>query len=104
MRTTGATAALLALAACGRSESEQLQDAANQSDPAAAAVLNDAAEAGVDPQNALEAAGQAQIANGVDGPAQPSGSLQAKPNLPNDPNRPTDGQPPAKISTTNTAD
>jgi hypothetical protein len=88
---------LFALAACGgQSNEEALQDAANQSDPAAAAVLNGAAENGVDPQNALAAAGQAQVQNGS---AAPSGSLQAKPNLPNDPNRPEGGQPPAKVST-----
>ncbi len=92
---------LFALAACGgQSNEEALQDAANQSDPAAAAVLNGAAENGMDPQNALAAAGEAQVQNGD---TAPSGSLQAKPNLPQDPNRPEGGQPPAKVSTGNTA-
>ena len=50
---------LLLLAACGRSDEEKLQDAAAQSDPAAAEVLNGAAENGMDPQNALAEAGQA---------------------------------------------
>ena len=86
-------------AACGQSDEEALQDAANQSDPAAAAVLNEAAEQGVDPQAALEAAGQAQIANGVED--RPPPSLQAKPNLPQDPNRPSGGEPPEKVSTGN---
>ena len=87
------------IAACGQSDEDALQDAANQSDPAAAAVLNQAAEEGVDPQAALEAAGQAQIANGAgDNPPE---SLQARPNLPQDPNRPSGGQPPEKISTGN---
>jgi hypothetical protein len=91
---------LFALAACGRQSNEEaLQNAANQSDPAAAAVLEGAAQNGVDPQNALAAAGQAQVQNNAQ--AAPSGSLQAKPNLPQDPNRPEGGQPPAKVSTQN---
>ena len=90
---------LFALAACGgQSDEETLQDAANQSDPAAAAVLNGAAENGMDAQNALAAAGHAQAQNGT---AAPSGSLQAKPNLPQDSNRPEGGQAPAKVSTQN---
>jgi hypothetical protein len=47
------------LGACGQSNEEQLQEAANQSDPAAAAVLNNAAEAGTPPQEALQEAGNA---------------------------------------------
>ena len=89
---------LFALAACGgQSNEEALQEAANQSDPAAAAVLNGAADNGMDPQNALAAAGEAQVQN--NGEAAPSGSLQGKPNLAQDPNRPEGGQPPAKVST-----
>ena len=100
--TFGST--LLLLAACGgQSDEDALQNAANQSDPAAAAVLNDAAENDVDPQQALEQAGQAAAAGNAEA-APPSGSVQAKPNLPQDPNRPEDGQPPAKVSTTNQAD
>ena len=50
----------LLLAACGgQSNEEQLQEAANQSDPAAAEVLNNAAENGMDPQEALQEAGNA---------------------------------------------
>ena len=50
----------LLLGACGgQSNEEQLQEAANQSDPAAAQVLNDAAENGMDPQEALQEAGNA---------------------------------------------
>ena len=80
---------LLGLAACGgQSNEEALEDAADQSGPAAAAVLENAAENGMDPQNALAAAGQAQVANTTQ---PPSGSLQAKPNLPGDPNRPEGG-------------
>ncbi len=96
--------ALIALlTACGgQSQEENLQDAAAQSDPAAAAVLNDAAEAGVDPQQALEAAGQAAAANAsgaapAAGP--PSGTVQARPNLPGSPNRKDGTQPPDKVAT-----
>ena len=50
----------LLLGACGgQSNEEQLQEAANQSDPAAAEVLNNAAENGMDPQEALQEAGNA---------------------------------------------
>ena len=85
---------LLLAAGCGQSNEQQLDDAANQSDPTAAAVLNHAAENGMDPQEALEAAGQAQTANAADAPQ--NRSVQAKPNLPSDPNRPEGGQPPEK--------
>ena len=47
------------LTACGQSNEEQLREAANQSDPAAAEVLNNAAENGMDPQQALQEAGEA---------------------------------------------
>jgi len=89
--------ALLLTTACGQQSNEEaLRDAANQSDPAAAQVLNQAAEAGVDPQVALEQAGQAAAANNTAG-APPSGSVQAKPNTIQDPNRPPPGQPPEKV-------
>ena len=87
--------ALLA-AACGQSDEDALQDAAEQSDPAAATVLENAAENGMDPQEALAAAGEAAAAN-TGAPEQRS--LQAKPNLPGDPNRPEAGEPPAKVET-----
>jgi len=58
------------LAACGgQSTEEQLEEAANQSDPAAAQVLENAAENGMDPQEALQEAGNAAAeadANAVD--------------------------------------
>ena len=93
-------AALLLLAACGgQSDEEALQEAANQSDPAAAAVLNNAAEAGIDPQDALEQAGQAQAQN-LANDTQPDSGVQARPNLPVSPNRPDGGQPPQKADTT----
>ena len=87
---------LLLAAACGQSNQDQLQDAANQSDPAAAAVLNGAAENGMDPQAALEAAGNAQLTSNADAQQQ-NQPMQAKPNLPQDPNRPEGGQPPEKV-------
>ena len=88
---------LLALAACGgqQSSEEALDNAANQSDPAAAAVLENAAENGMNPQEALEQAGQAAAGNTAGGP--PSGSVQARPNLPQDPNRPDGTRPPEKV-------
>lgn len=59
LRLTMLLPSLALIAACGQSNKDQLQEAANQSDPAAAAVLNGAAENGTDPQDALAAAGQA---------------------------------------------
>ena len=88
---------LLALAACGGQQSSEqaLDNAANQSDPAAAAVLENAAENGMNPQQALEQAGRAAAGNTAEGP--PSGSVQARPNLPQDPNRPDGTRPPEKV-------
>jgi hypothetical protein len=98
MRRMLPLAACLILAACGggQSNEEALQNAANQSDPAAAAVLENAAQNGMDPQQALEEAGQAAGTSNTAGNP-PSGSVQAKPNLPQDPNRPDGTRPPEKI-------
>jgi len=63
MRPSFSIAALLLIAACGKSDEDQLRQAANQSDPAAAQVLNNAAENGMDPQAALQQAGEAAAAN-----------------------------------------
>ena len=88
---------LLALAACGQQSNEEaLDNAANQSDPAAAAVLENAAENGMNPQDALEQAGQAAAGSNAAG-SPPSGSVQARPNLPQDPNRPDGTSPPDKV-------
>jgi hypothetical protein len=89
-------AVFLILAACGQSDEAALENAAAQSDPAAAAVLNGAAENGMDPQQALEQAGQAAAANAAAG-GPPSGSVQARPNLPGSPNRKDGTQPPDKM-------
>ncbi|HVL77756.1 MAG TPA: hypothetical protein VM346_00550 [Sphingomicrobium sp.] len=78
----------LVTACGGRSDEQALRDAANQSDPAAAAVLNEAADEGVDPQVALEKAGEAALRNEL----RDHQAVQARPNLPNDPNRPEPGQ------------
>lgn len=94
MLRTCSVALALALAACGgQSDEEALKDAAEQSDPAAAAVLNQAAEAGIDPQNALEAAGRAQAQTDV----QPNSTVQARPNSVQNPNRPDGTRPPEKV-------
>jgi hypothetical protein len=98
MRLSFAIASAMLLAACGQSNQQQLQDAANQSDPAAAAVLNNAAEAGADPQQALEQAGQATATTGATTAANDGQVVQAKPNRVGDPNRPRSGEPPAKVA------
>lgn len=106
-----ALAVLLLLAACGQGAdtngpvgedpAASLDNAANQADPAAAAVMRNQADAirnGVaagnlaDPngavQNAMEQAGQAQVATTAnpagagEGGGPRSGSVQARPNLP----------------------
>jgi hypothetical protein len=86
---------LILAAACGQSQESQLEAAANQSDPAAAAVLENAAENGMNPQEALEAAGNAQVSGNA---AQQTQSVQARPNLPQSPNRPEGGSPPDKVA------
>ena len=83
--------ALLLLCACGGgggdTKADQLDAAAEQSDPAAAAVLQNAADAaregnGAAPQQALEDAGNAQAAT-LPTPTPPS--KQAQPHKPGDP-------------------
>ena len=93
MRTCLLLTATLLIAACGKSNEDQLGEAANQSDPAAAEVLNNAAEAGVPPQEALQEAGNAAAASNMD--ATPP-SAQARPNQPGNPNPPQSGQPTEK--------
>jgi hypothetical protein len=89
---------LVAIAACGggQSNEEALQNAANQSDPAAAQVLANAADNGMNPQQALEQAGQAAASGNTAG-APPSGSVQARPNLADSPNRTGGTRPPDKV-------
>ena len=90
--------AVLTLAACGRTEQggNDLGAAAEQSDPAAAAVLENADQHGTDPQVALEQAGNAaamEINAANDGI-----TTQARPNLPGSPNRKDGTQPPDKVA------
>lgn len=96
MRNISFIPLLVLAAACGQSQEDQLEAAANQSDPAAAAVLEGAAENGMNPQAALEAAGEAQVQDG--NAAQQEQALQARPNLPQSPNRPEGGEPPQKVA------
>lgn len=95
MRTLILVPLLVLAAACGPSQEDQLEAAANQSDPAAAAVLENAADNGMDPQQALEAAGRAQAQGNVSTQTQ---SVQARPNLPQSPNRPEGREPPQKVA------
>jgi hypothetical protein len=97
IRHIAVPAAILLLAACGKSDESALEDAANQSDAAAAEVLNGAAQNGMNPQDALEQAGQAAAANGTAAGGPPSGSVQARPNLPQSPNRQDGSRPPDKM-------
>jgi hypothetical protein len=99
MRICLAITATLLLAACGKSDEERLRDAANQSDPAAAAILNNAAEAGVPPQEALQEAGNAAATANAEAATPPS--AQARPNLPGQPNPPAPGQPVEKVTPEN---
>lgn len=91
MRLPIIIAATLLMSACGQSNEEQLSDAANQSDPAAAEVLDGAAENGMDPQEALQEAGNAAAMSGGTPP-----SAQARPNTAQDPNPTQGGQPPER--------
>lgn len=103
-RTALILAGAVALTACGGNENAventaaQLENAAEQSDPAAAAVLENRADQVLEQnstapaQGALEAAGNAQIGTGNAGPMAPP-AQQAKPHSPGDP------VPPPKVKT-----
>lgn len=95
LRLSLASAFFLSLTACGGGETNEtaLQEAAQQSDPAAGAALNDAAAAGTDPQRALNEAGEAQL----NAAAKPNSTVQARPNLPHSPNRKDGTEPPDKV-------
>lgn len=94
MRLMLVSPAFVFLAACGEAgeSNTNIANATRQMDPAAAAAVDNAVANGVDPQNALAIGGAAQVA----APDAPSAadrgqpvppSLQARPNLPGDPNR-----------------
>ena len=94
MRLLPLLAAAVMVPACGQSDEQQLENAANQSDPAAAAVLDNAAENGTDPQQALQDAGNAAAtANAAMNPR----PMEARPNSADQPNPPQPGQPPEKV-------
>ena len=100
MRLTLLAFMTIAVSACG-SETQnpagkELEDAAAQSDPAAAAVLNQAAEMGMNEQQALELAGQAQA--NAPSAGNSAGPVQAVPNTVQSPNRPDGTRPPAKAT------
>ena len=91
----------LALAACGSGSQnpagKDLSDAANQSDPAAAAVLEQARASGANEQAALQAAGNAAAANDQAAAQRAAtGPVQAVPNTVQTPNRPDGTSPPKK--------
>lgn len=109
--------AVLLLAACGgttgetaqEDPAEALRNAAEQSDAAAAQVLNDTANrmeaSGSDnyaaAQQALQEGGRAQVEDAqAAGSRPPSGSVQARPNLPQSPNRKDGSQPPDTMLST----
>jgi N-acetylglucosamine kinase-like BadF-type ATPase len=99
MRAALPAAALLVLAACGGGEAEKsadrLEEAAEQSDPAAAEVLQNAADevsaGNMSAQEAMQAAGNAQ--------AQTVGGQAAPPSMQAQPNRTGQQTPPPKVPT-----
>ena len=105
MRLLLATPTLLLLAACGGGQGndadKNILNATAQMDPAAAAAVENAVANGASPQEALAAGGQAQVGapdapSAADqGQAVPP-SVQARPNLPQSPNRKDGTQPPDK--------
>ena len=105
MRFVLLSPAFALLIACGSGNSgegnpdKNLSEAASQSDPAAAQAINQAQAAGASDQEALAAGGAAAAANDQAAAANAAeGPLQAKPNLPDDPNRKEDGRtPPDKM-------
>ncbi len=101
MRLLTLAPAALLLAACGSNSEnpagKDLSEAANQSDPTAAAVINEAEQAGMNEQQALQAAGNAAAANDQAAAARAAqGPVQAVPNTVQTPNRPDGTRPPAK--------
>lgn len=88
--------AFLLLAACSSqaSKEDQLNAAANQSTPEAANVLAGAAANGMDVNDAMNAAADAQAAN-TSATAAPR--MEARPNSARNPNPPAAGQPPEKV-------
>lgn len=95
MRTALLLTLLLAGCSGHASKKDQLEQAANQSTPEAAQVLNGAAENGMDANEAVNEAAAAQATNtSTTAPAR----LQARPNSAAHPNPPRAGEPPEKVS------
>jgi hypothetical protein len=89
----------LELAACSQADGNgsNLQAAAKQSDPVSAAILEDSAANGSDPEAALAVAGRASAA--TDKAIKDGVTLQARPNLLRSPNRKNGTEPPDKVWT-----
>ncbi len=83
-------ALLVSVGACGGQEATsnsagQLDEAAAQSDPAAAAAMENAIDNGANAQEALEAGGNAQAATVPQPTTTPERATGAKPHAPGDP-------------------
>jgi hypothetical protein len=108
MRLVPVLVPALLLAACGgggENADKNILNATAQMDPAAAAAVENAVAQGVDPQNALAIGGAAQVgapdAPSADQRGQPvPPSLQARPNIVQDPNRKDGTVPPDKATGT----
>lgn len=89
---------ILLVGACSSQNSNQqaLQEAANQSTPEAAQVLNGAAQNGMDANQAINEAAAAQASN-TSSTAPPR--QQARANSAANPNPRAAGQPPEKVTT-----
>lgn len=107
MRLLASVPALLLLAACsggGEDPDKNILNATAQMDPAAAAAVENAVANGVDPQNALAIGGQAAT-DAADPSRADRGqpvppSLQARPNIVQNPNRKDGTVPPDKATGT----
>lgn len=103
MRLLLISPAFIFLAACGSGANDpdkNILNATSQMDPAAAAAVENAVAQGVDPQNALAIGGQAATLENEPsaadrGQAAPP-SLQARPNIVQNPNRKDGTVPPDK--------
>lgn len=108
MRLLLISPAFILLAACGSANDpdQNILNATSQMDPAAAAAVENAVAQGVDPQNALAIGGQAATfenePSAADRGQQAPPSLQARPNIVQDPNR-KDGTVPVDKGTGTTS-
>lgn len=107
MRLLLTSPAFVLLAACGsnpENADQNILNATTQMDPAAAAAVENAVANGIDPQNALAIGGQAATEAGdpsrADSGQPVPPSMQARPNLPQSPNRKDGTVPPDKVPAT----